>query len=579
VPQSTTAVTDHRRGLLGLVWLCRLVGPRALLAVSSAVVADLAGIALMGAATWLLVRAAQRPELAALSLGIVGVRAAAMTRGLARYAERLTGHDAALGALAGLRDRVYRALAARSSTEPHSASALGAAVHDVDAVQDLVVRCVVPFAGALLVSCTSTAVVWWLVPAAGPLLAGGLFVALALTPAVAGLRSRRSDRLIAADRAALTARVIDLFRGAAELVVTGTGAVARADVATAASRLTHRQRSAPALGATATILAVAGCTAVGALALGVTANSTTGGRIASVVLTLVVLAAFEVCGPLPAAARQVARIAGSVRRIQALTDTRPVPPRPALTLSAGPPEIRLTQLVVRYPEADTPALADIDLRLPPGRRVAVVGASGSGKSTLLAAVARFVEPTSGHVTFGGTDLAAWPESQLRGTVGGVLADAHVFHDTIAANLRIGQPDATDSDLVAVAARIRLGPWIESLPDGWHTVLGEDAALASGGQRRRLLLARALLARPPVLLLDEPTEGLDAETADAVLADLLSATTGHTVLLVTHRLAGLAGFDEVVLLDGGRIRQRGPHRELAARPGPYRDMWRVREVVG
>jgi ATP-binding cassette subfamily C protein CydC len=458
-----------------MIWLSRLVGPRALLlAVVAAVLADLAGVTLTGAAIWLLVRAAQRPQLAALSLGIAGVRAAAITRGLARYGERLAGHDAALGALAGLRERVYRALAGQ--VRPYSANALGAVVHDVDVVQDLVVRCVVPFAGALLVSATSTAVVWWLSPSAGPVLAGGLLVGLAVVSAVAGLRSRRPDRLIATDPAALTSRVVDLCRGAAELAVIGTGASARDDVVTAGARLADRQRSAPALGATAA------------------------------------------------------------------------------------------------------ALLDVDLRLPPGRRVAVVGASGSGKSTLLATVARFTEPAAGRISLGGTELAAWPESQLRATVGGVLADAHVFHDTIAANLRIGRPDATDAELVAMARRTRLLSWVESLPERWHTVLGEDAALASGGQRQRLLLARALLADPPVLLLDEPTEGMDARTADAVLADVLAATVGHTVVLVTHRLTGLAAFDEVLLLGGGRVRQRGPHRELALRPGPYRDLWRIRELI-
>jgi ABC-type transport system involved in cytochrome bd biosynthesis fused ATPase/permease subunit len=374
----------------------------------------------------------------------------------------------------------------------------------------------------------------------------------------------------------LTTRVVDLFRGAAELAVTGTGAAARHDVATAADRLTSRQRSAPALGATAAVLLTAGCTAACALVVGLAADPTTQGRVTAIVLTLVVLGAFDVCVPLPSAARQLARIAGSVRRIRALTGVPPEPDRPALALLPGPPDLVLRHVDVRY--GTTAALSDVDLHLPPGRRVAVVGASGSGKSTLLATVARFAEPTAGRISLGGTDLAAWPEPQLRRTVGGVLADAHVFHDTIAANLRIGRPAATDAELVAVARRTRLLPWVESLPERWQTVLGEDAALASGGQRQRLLLARALLADPPVLLLDEPTEGRDAETADAVLADVLAATAGHTVVLVTHRLTGLAAFDEVILLDGGRVRQRGPHHELALQPGPYRDLWRIRELV-
>jgi thiol reductant ABC exporter CydC subunit len=491
-----------------------------------------------------------------------------MARGLARYGERLSGHDAALGAVAGLRDRVFRALVAQF--RPRSADALGAAVHDVDAVQDLLVRCVIPVAGAVLVCAVSVAGVWWVSPAAGPVVMGGLLVALVLVPVVAALWSRRSDGLVAACRAELTGRVVDLFRGAAELTVTGAGASARAGVADAARRLTARQRSVPAHGATAVVLLVAGGTAVGAFR--VTTNP-----VAAIVLTLVVFAAFDVCVPLPAAARQLARIAGSVRRIRTLVDVADVPLRDREV--TGPPEVVVEALDVRYRAGDPLALQGIDLWLPPGRKIAVVGESGSGKSTLLAALARFVPPSAGRIAIAGTGLAQWPEAQLRRTVGGVLSDAHVFHDTIAANLRIGRPDATDAELAAVADRMRLLGWIESLPDGWRTVLGTDAALASGGQRQRLLLARALLADPAVLLLDEPTEGLDPDTADAVLADLLSASAGRSVVLATHRLTGLAALDEVMLLDAGRVRQRGSPAELAAVPGPYRDLWRIREVVG
>lgn len=545
-----------------MTWLIRLVGWRALLlAIGAAVVADVAVIALTGTATWLLLRAAQRPELAALALGIAGVRAAALARGVARYGERLSGHDAALGALANLRDRVYRSLAAH--VRARSTDALGVVVRDVDAVQDLVVRCVLPFAGAGVVSGVSIAAVWLLAPGAGPVLAAGLVVAGAGVPLVAGLLSRRSDRLVAGERAALTVSVVGLFDGAAELSVAGATARARSDVDDAAGRLAARQRSAPAHGATAIVLVIAGVTAVGAF-LGATG-------ITAAVMLLVSLAAFEVCLPLPAAARQFARIRGTVPRLRELADRAPA--RVRADVETGPPEVVLTGLTVCY---DTPVLRDVDLRLPPGRRVAVVGATGSGKSTLLAAIARFATPSAGAITLGGRPLDEWPERRLRETVGGVLADGHVFHDTIAANLRIGKPSATDEELAAVARRTRMLDWITALPEGWQTVLGEDAAFASGGQRQRLLLARALLADPPVLLLDEPTEGLDPETADAILADVLSA--GRTVVLVTHRLDGLAAFDEVLLLDGGHVRQRGTHAELAERPGPYRDLWRVRELV-
>ena len=550
-------------------WLVRLVGIRALLiAIAAAVVADLAGVALTGIATWLLVRAAQRPPLAALALGVAGVRAAAMTRGFARYGERLSGHDAALGALAGLRDRVFRALAHRF--RPRSADALGAAVHDVDAVQDLVVRCVVPFASAVFVSGVAVAVVWWRSPPAGPVALAGTLVAVVVVPVLAALRSRRSDGLVAACRAELTDRVVDLFQGAAELTVTGADATARHGVAAAAGRLTERQRSAPAHGATAAVMVIAGGTAV--VTFAVTAD-----RVTAIVLALVVFAAFDACLPLPAAARQFARIAGSVDRIRTLVEIETVPQRHREV--AGPPELVVHELGINYRACDPPALEGIDLRLSPGRKIAVVGESGSGKSTLLAAMARFVHPNEGCITIAGTELGRWPEAQLRRTVGGVLSDAHVFHDTIAANFRIGRPAATDAELAAVADRMRLLDWIESLPRAWRTVLGEDAAFASGGQRQRLLLARALLADPAILLLDEPTEGLDPETADAVLADVLSATAGRSVVLVTHRLVGLAELDEVILLDGGRVRQRGSHAELAGVPGPYRDLWRIREVIG
>ncbi|MFI0784994.1 cytochrome ubiquinol oxidase subunit I [Streptomyces lydicus] len=210
-----------------------------------------------------------------------------------------------------------------------------------------------------------------------------------------------------------------------------------------------------------------------------------------------------------------------------------------------------------------PVLDGVSLRLPPGHRVVLRGASGSGKSTLLAALLRFVPYEAGSIRVGGRELRDCAAADVRRVITGMTQDAHVFHTTIRANLALARPGATDADLREVARRARLLDWIESLPDGWDTLLGGDGATMSGGQRGRLLLARALLADPPVLVLDEPTEGLDPETAAAVLADILDATRGRTTLLVTHERSGLAAADE------GRD----------ARPRPYPPRHTARPVTG
>ncbi|WP_239517782.1 ATP-binding cassette domain-containing protein [Streptomyces sp. ICC1] len=216
----------------------------------------------------------------------------------------------------------------------------------------------------------------------------------------------------------------------------------------------------------------------------------------------------------------------------------------------------------RHPAAPPPpALRGVSLELPPGRRIAVIGASGSGKSTLLAAIARLVVPAGGGITLDGEVLARVPESTLRRTVSGSLQDAHVFHTSVRNNLRPARPDATDAEIREALRHAGLLDWVLGLPEGLDTFVGSDGGRLSGGQRRRLLLARALLAAPPVLLLDEPTEGLDGAAADAVLADVLDSTRGRSLILVTHRLQGLEAMDEVLVMADGRIIRRGTPRAV------------------
>ncbi|TDD63892.1 thiol reductant ABC exporter subunit CydC [Jiangella aurantiaca] len=554
---------------------------RLLVAVSASVATELAALALMGTAAWLLARAAEQPPLAALSLAIVGVRAFATGRGVFRYAERLASHDAALRALASLRGRVYDALvplAPSGLPAYRSSDLLSRMVSDVEAVQDLVVRVLVPVSTAVVVAGVAVGVSAVILPSAAVVLAAGLALAGLVVPLLMVAAARRTARRLAPARAELAAHHTDLLQGSADLVVFGATATALEEAERASERLARLERRTAlttALGGAAAML-VQGVTtvAVTVLALGTRADGGLAGVMVPVV-ALVALISFEPVLPLVPAVQRLLESRSALRRVLAVLDTpAPVsePGDAALPAPDGPVTVALRGVSVRYPGATVDAVDRVDLDLPPGRRVAVVGASGSGKSTLLACLMRFIEPSAGTVLLNGADTRRYDGDDVRAVITGVTQDAHLFHTSIRENLRLARPSASDDDLLAALETARLRDWVESLPAGLDTMVGESGGQVSGGQRQRLALARALLADPPVVLLDEPTEGLDPRTADDLMTDLLASTRGRTTVVVTHRLAGLDAVDEIVVMDAGRVVQRGTHAELVAVDGPYQDLW-------
>ena len=245
----------------------------------------------------------------------------------------------------------------------------------------------------------------------------------------------------------------------------------------------------------------------------------------------------------------------------------PAPPPPP------PHAVRLRGVSARYRPGGPLALDGVDLDLPPGRRVAVVGPSGAGKSTLAAVLVRFLEIDDGVATLDGVALGHLASEQTRRVVGLCGQESHLFDGTLADNLAVARPDATPDQMRDALQAARLLRWADGLPAGLGTRVGERAHRLSGGQRQRLALARALLAGFPVLVLDEPTEHLPVAEADSLTRDLLDAATGRTTLLVTHRLAGLETVDEIVVLDAGRVVERGTHAELMDRDRLYARMWR------
>jgi thiol reductant ABC exporter CydC subunit len=568
-------VTRHLLGVLGLL---RPRWRRLVLGALAATAASACSVALLGAGAWLIARASQQPELAALSVAIVAVRAFAVGRGVARYLERLVTHDATLRTLTDVRVRVYRRLEPLAPTGLSAfrdGDLLSRFVADVDGVQDVVLRALLPLASGLVVGVGSAAVVAALLPEAAAVVLAVVLVVAVVLPWLTGRLARGAGRAAVEARAELATAVVDTLGRVPELVAYDAAGQRLGRLQDIDRRLQRQlDRTARAEGAGAGALALlVGLAVWGVLVVSVAAvRSGTLGDVALVVVVLLPLALVEVLGALPAAGRQLARGTASTARVLDVLDRpdpvhEPLRPRP---LPDPPYRLRVEDLAVRWTPTGPDVVTGLDLDLLPGARVALVGPSGSGKTTVAMALLRLLDPSSGRITLGGVATADLAGDDVRRVVGLLAQDAHIFDSTVLENVRLARPDATTEEIRAALAGARLLGWADALPDGLDTWVGQHGARISGGERQRLALARTLLADPAVLVLDEPTEHLDARTADDLTRDLLDATHGRSVLLVTHRLAGLEAMDEVVVLDRGRVAARGTHAELVAAGGRYAD---------
>ena len=537
-----------------------------------------AAIALGGTAAWLIARASQQPPVLYLTVAATSVRLFGVSRALARYLSRLASHKVALTGMDNLRNNLYDELAAAPGTKLSTlrrGDLMTRAGADVDEVGNVVVKTLLPALVAAIVGVGTVGVITIISPAAGIILALSLVVSGIIAPALIARSVRLAETQGADARTDIAATSLAILEGATELSMAGTLKRARRSLDRAEGELSAALARSARLSAFARGLdvCVMGVAVIGALLIGI--PQTTSGALAQVLLAVIVLvplSSFEGVAELTPAAAQLVRSAQSATRICSLLDEE-APAQPH-DIPEGSTVIEARDLAIGWPCGPTLATG-ISLTLRPGSSLAIVGPSGIGKTTLLATLTGSIPPKSGSALINGVPAWGADRDQLTSRITMTAEDAHVFATTIYENLRVARASLTRDEASELLSRAGLAQWVQSLPDGLDTVIGSGGTTVSGGERRRLLMARALAAPAPIMALDEASEHLDAATADRLMETLLTRSPNRAALVVTHRLSALDQADHVIVLAAPKpgqcatIAARGTHDEVLQALPTYR----------
>ena len=490
------------------------------------------------------------------------IRAFAILRTVSRYAERVISHEATLRVLAGLRVWLYRKLEplAPGALATNRAADLSTRLQgDVDRLEQVFLRFISPvavalFCGILLVAFTALWSLDFAIVLALLLVASGLLLPLTVE------RYGRSDaRHVALGSVETNIALTDTVEGLADLQTYGVFDQAARRVNVVADKVVVANwRLARNSGvATAGIGLAAQLAVIAALFILIPhfeRDSLPGPDLA--MLTLLAIAAFEAVMPIPAAVLTLSATLASARRIFALADTEPMVKEPSRPKPLpGDMTLQFDDVSFRYPGQVRAALRDVSLTLAPGKRIGVVGPSGSGKSTLGALALRFFDPASGSVSLGGVDLKDLSADEVRSGISIASQTDHFLTATIRDNLKIARPAATSEEIEEACRMAQIHDFIVAQPDGYDTFVGAAGLKLSGGQLRRLTVARALLKDAPILILDEPTEALDGGVADALLAAVLTGLPDKSILLITHYPVRPELLDEMFVMEDGAIVER------------------------
>ena len=548
-----------------------------LLGIVLAIVTLLASIGLLTLSGWFLSASAVVGVAGIYSfnymLPAAGVRGAAIIRTAGRYFERLVSHDATFRVLQHLRVFTFSKLLPLSPAglaRFRQGELLNRVVADVDTLDHLYLRVISPLVGALVVILVVTVGLSVLDATLALTLGGIMLLTLLVMPPLFYRAGKPAGESITRLRGQYRQHLTSWLQGQAELMLFNASDRYRQQMEKTEARWLDAQRRQAELTALsqALMLLIGGIAVIAMLWLasaGVGGDTQPGALIALFVFCA--LAAFEALAPVTGAFQHLGQVIASAKRITQITEQEPevaFPQGEGQTLDRV--SLRLHQVTFSYPQQPSPALEKVSLQIEAGEHIAILGRTGCGKSTLLQLLTRAWDPAEGEILLNNQPLGQFNEATLRRAMSVVPQRVHLFSATLRDNLLLASPGASDARLAQTLERVGLAKLLED--SGLNSWLGEGGRQLSGGELRRLAIARALLHDAPLMLLDEPTEGLDATTESQILDLLAEVMREKTVLMVTHRLRGLARFNQIIVMDNGKIIEQGSHAELLAEQGRY-----------
>ncbi|MGK3135596.1 cysteine/glutathione ABC transporter ATP-binding protein/permease CydC [uncultured Pantoea sp.] len=512
-------------------------------------------------------------------LPAAGVRGAAITRTAARYFERLVSHDATFRVLQHLRVFTFGkliALAPEQLARFRQGELLNRFVSDVDTLDHLYLRVISPLIGAAVVIVVVTCGLALLDVPLALLLGGIMLLTLLLMPPLFWRLGTSAGHQIAQHQASWRMQLTHWITGLSELKIYGAADLWRAQLDKEELNWQQAQRRQHRLQALAQslLLVISGATVT--LLLWISANGVGGNSAPGAFIALFVfcgLAAFEALAPVAGAFLPLSQVTSAAKRVQEIIEQPAAIHFPhAKISSASGINLKMENISFSYPQRPEPVLQHFSLSLNAGEHLALLGPTGCGKSSLLALITRGWEAQQGSISLNDIDIALWDEASLRSRISVVTQRVHLFSQTLRDNLLLAKPDASDEQLVDALYKVGLVHLAEH-NEGLNAWMGDGGRALSGGELRRLAIARALLHDGDLWLLDEPTEGLDASTEQQILTLLQHVTRGKTLIMVTHRLSGLDAMDRICVMDQGQIIESGSHAELISKAGRY---WRFHQ---